>query len=80
MDGILQGIYRPRNPQATSLYRLVKDNFDEPERVWDDRRNCRLNTGGIYSPVRGLSFSLLLFLSIKVRSSSALASKRVHCS
>jgi hypothetical protein len=37
MEGILQGIYWPRNPQATSLYRLVEDNFDELERVWDKR-------------------------------------------
>jgi hypothetical protein len=37
MEGILQGIYRPRNPQATSLYRLVEDNFDELEHVWDER-------------------------------------------
>jgi hypothetical protein len=37
VECILQGIYRPRNPQATSLYRLVEDNFDELERVWDAR-------------------------------------------
>jgi hypothetical protein len=33
----LQGIYRPRDAQATALYHLVKDNFDELDRVWDDR-------------------------------------------
>lgn len=32
-----QGIYRPRDAQATVLYHLVEDNFDELERVWDDR-------------------------------------------
>jgi len=32
-----QGIYRPRDAQATALYHLVEDNFDELERVWDDR-------------------------------------------
>jgi hypothetical protein len=32
-----QRIYRPRNPQATDLYRLVEDNFDQLERVWDER-------------------------------------------
>ena len=32
-----QGIYRPRNAQATDLYRLVEDNFDQLERIWDER-------------------------------------------
>jgi hypothetical protein len=32
-----QGIYRPRKPQATYLYRLVEDTFDQLERVWDER-------------------------------------------
>jgi hypothetical protein len=29
-----EGIYRPRNAQATGLYHLVEDNFDELVRVW----------------------------------------------
>jgi hypothetical protein len=33
----LQGIYRPREAQATALYHLVEDNFDELERTWDER-------------------------------------------
>ena len=37
MECYPQGIYRPRDAQATALYRLVEDNFDELERVWDDR-------------------------------------------
>jgi hypothetical protein len=32
-----QGIYRPRDAQATALYHLVEDNFDELVRVWDER-------------------------------------------
>jgi hypothetical protein len=32
-----QGTYRPRDAQATPLYHLVEDNFDELERVWDER-------------------------------------------
>jgi hypothetical protein len=32
-----QGVYRPRNAQASPLYRLVEDHFDELERVWDER-------------------------------------------
>ncbi len=31
-----QGVYRPRNPQASPLYRLVEDQF-EFERMWDKR-------------------------------------------
>jgi len=32
-----QGVYRPRNAQASPLYRLVEDHFDQLERVWDER-------------------------------------------
>ena len=32
-----QGVYRPRTAQASPLYRLVADHFDELERVWDER-------------------------------------------
>jgi hypothetical protein len=32
-----QGVYRPRNAQASPLFRLVEDHFDELERVWDER-------------------------------------------
>jgi hypothetical protein len=32
-----QGVYRPRNAQASPRYRLVEDHFDELERVWDER-------------------------------------------
>jgi hypothetical protein len=32
-----QGVHRPRNAQASPLYRLVEDHFDELERVWDGR-------------------------------------------
>jgi len=32
-----QGVYRPRNAQASPLYRLVEDHFDELECVWDER-------------------------------------------
>jgi hypothetical protein len=32
-----QGVYRPRNVQASPLYRLVEDHFDELERVWEER-------------------------------------------
>jgi hypothetical protein len=32
-----QGVYRPRNAQASPLYRLVEDHFEELERVWDER-------------------------------------------
>ena len=32
-----QGVYRPRNAQASPLYRLVEDHFDKLERVWDGR-------------------------------------------
>jgi len=32
-----QAVYRPRDPQATDLFALVEDNFDELERVWDER-------------------------------------------
>ena len=31
-----QGVYLPRNAQASPLYRLVEDHFDELERVWDE--------------------------------------------
>jgi hypothetical protein len=48
MEGILQGIYRPRNPQATSLHRLVEDNFDELERVWEERYE---EQHGLWRPV-----------------------------
>jgi len=30
-------VYRPRDPHAASLFELVEDNFDELERVWDER-------------------------------------------
>ena len=32
-----QGVYRPRNAQASPLYRLAEDHFDELERAWDER-------------------------------------------
>jgi hypothetical protein len=32
-----QGVYRPRHAQASPLFRLVEDYFDELERVWDER-------------------------------------------
>jgi hypothetical protein len=32
-----QGVYRPRNAQASPLYGLVQDYFDELQRVWDER-------------------------------------------
>jgi hypothetical protein len=32
-----QGVYRPRNAQASPLYRLVEDHFDKLERVWEAR-------------------------------------------
>jgi len=32
-----QGVYRPRNAQASPLYRLVEDHFDQLERVWEER-------------------------------------------
>jgi hypothetical protein len=32
-----QGVYRPRNAQASPLYRLVEDHFEQLERVWDER-------------------------------------------
>ena len=31
------GFYRPRDPRASPLFRLVEDCFDEFERVYDDR-------------------------------------------
>ena len=37
MQCVAQGVYRPRNPRATDLYALVEDNFDQLERVWDER-------------------------------------------
>lgn len=37
MECYPQGTYRPRNAQATALNLLVQDNFDELERVSDDR-------------------------------------------
>ena len=37
MQCLPQGVYRPRNAQASPLYRLVEDHFDELERVWDER-------------------------------------------
>jgi len=37
MECLFQGIYPPRNPEATSLHRLVEDNFNELQRVWDER-------------------------------------------
>jgi RNAse (barnase) inhibitor barstar len=37
-DAIPQEIYRPRNPQATDLHRLVEDNFNQLERVWYERQ------------------------------------------
>jgi hypothetical protein len=30
-------VYRPREPRAGELFALVEDNFDELERVWDER-------------------------------------------
>jgi hypothetical protein len=30
-------VYRPRDPRAGDLFALVEDNFDELERVWDER-------------------------------------------
>jgi len=32
-----QGVYRPRNAQASPLYPLVENHFDELERVWEER-------------------------------------------
>ena len=37
MQCLPQGVYRPRNPQASPLYRLFEDHFDELERVWEER-------------------------------------------
>ena len=37
MPCLPQGVYRSRNAQASPLYRLVEDHFDELERVWDER-------------------------------------------
>ena len=33
----LQGIYCPRNPKASDFYACVEDNFEELERVYDDK-------------------------------------------
>ena len=30
------GVYRPRNPQATPLYRLLEQRFDEVKGMWDE--------------------------------------------
>ena len=30
------GVYRPRNPQATPLYRLLEQRFDEVKGIWDE--------------------------------------------
>lgn len=43
-----QGVYRPRNPRATELFALVEDNFDELERVWDERYERR---HGFWRPI-----------------------------
>jgi hypothetical protein len=43
-----QGVYRPGNAQASPLYRLVEDHFDELERVWDERYEREY---GLWRPV-----------------------------
>ena len=30
------GVYRPRNPQATPLYRLLEQRFDAVKGMWDE--------------------------------------------
>ena len=32
-----RGVYRPRRPQASPLYRLIEDRFDEFSTVYDER-------------------------------------------
>jgi hypothetical protein len=34
-------IYRPRNPRTSGYFRCVQDNFEELERLWDDRYASR---------------------------------------
>ena len=36
MECYPQGVYRPRDAQATGLYHLIEDNFDELVLVWDE--------------------------------------------
>jgi hypothetical protein len=38
-----QGIYRPRNARSADLYRLVEDNFDQLERVWNATKNTTVS-------------------------------------
>jgi hypothetical protein len=39
--GTASGIYRPRHPQASPLYRLIEDHFDEFSTVYDERFSRR---------------------------------------
>ena len=37
MEAILQGVYHPRDPKASDFYACVEDNFEELERIYDER-------------------------------------------
>lgn len=37
MQAPLQGVYHPRDPKSSDFYACVEDNFEELERVWDDK-------------------------------------------
>ena len=37
MEARLQGVYHPRDPKASDFYACVEDNFEELERVYDDK-------------------------------------------
>ena len=37
MEAKAQGVYRPRNPKASDFYACVEDNFEELERVYDEK-------------------------------------------
>lgn len=37
METRLQGVYHPRDPKASDFYACVEDNFEELERVYDEK-------------------------------------------
>ena len=48
MQCLPQGVYRPRNAQASPLYRLTEDQFDKLQRVWD---KCYEREHGFWRPI-----------------------------
>ena len=48
MAEALKGVYRPRNPQATSFYQLVEDHGERLKNVYPDRYDHQF---GYYRPI-----------------------------